>query len=257
MNIDQRKRRLINKYGLETTICFYYYLWNVVNYCGEKRVRQSFKSIKGQGNEVIVGLYDPKDNTEKIAKEYGFKVVIIEKGNIAFPESKIRNRIILESKSNFLCGLNINVEYPKQLTSFIKKWIDNNDIRRSALKLRYKMGATDGSVRDKYYGFSFLFYRPYLIEARGYDERTAYALGSQKYGVVLLKNFYNIRTNGQYIGLVHKSHHQFKTGVLSRMYPNVSQPIRRSNVGRLIHVLKNNFKRSFEYGVSKVKNSYW
>ena len=76
--------------------------------------KSHFESIKGQGNEIIVGDYSSTDNTKDIAKEYGFKVVKIRKNkNYKFAESKIRNKIIRETKCNFLVDLNANVEYPK------------------------------------------------------------------------------------------------------------------------------------------------
>ncbi|GAF70200.1 unnamed protein product, partial [marine sediment metagenome] len=74
----KRKREIVEKYGIEPTICYYYYLWNAVDYVGEKTVRESFESMRGQGDEIIVGDYSSTDGTPEIAKEYGFKVINVE-----------------------------------------------------------------------------------------------------------------------------------------------------------------------------------
>lgn len=260
MNIERQKNNLAKAYGTKPTICYYYYLWNVVDYCGEKRVRESFESIKGQGNEVIIGNYNPKDKTKKIAKEYGFKVVdVIKDKNYLFHESKIRNKVIFESKSNFLVPLNINVEYPKDLTRFIRRWLSDNDITKNALKLRYKFQMSNGKIRQKPYGFSYVFYRPYLINARGYNERTSYAAGSQLYGVMLLTDVYKLNTKTYDLGMIHKYHNNIKLPMMRKIFSNNNFSLirLRRNRRNLVNFLMNNLKRNFKNGVRKTKNSYW
>jgi len=257
MNIERRKTKLVRRYGKVPTICYYYYLWNVVDYCGEERVRQSFNSIKGRGNEVIVGIYDPKDNTKKIAEEYGFKVVVADKDpNFVFAESKIRNKVIFESESNFLVPLNINVEYPRKFHRYIVDWIKNNNIKGSRLKLRCKFRSSDGKIR-KNYGFSTLFYKPFLIEARGYDERTSYGCGSQLYGVKLLNDIFKLTPIVARLNMVHKFHNNFKMPMVGKIYPNIDHDTRRKHVRKLIYILIHGIMDDFKTGVKKVKNSYW
>lgn len=253
MNIEVIKLKLIKKYGTKPTICYYYYLWNAINYAGEEIVRKSFESIQGQGNEVIIGDYSSTDKTKQIAEEYGFRVLNIEKDpDYKFYESKIRNKVIIESNSNFLVPLNINSEYPKDLNEFIVEWIENNSINRVALKLRtlYESG-------DKYYGFSTVFYRPYLLKARGYDENTSYAMGSQQYGVMLLKNIYNLRFRAVNLDIIHKFHNHRKRPMLNIIFPNITYAQRRKNVRRMMTQLEENLQNNFEISVKKVKNSYW
>lgn len=257
MNVEERKKRLVKKHGTKPTITYYYYLWNVVNYCGEKRVRQSFESIRNQGNEVIIGNYLQKDNTNKIAREYGFRIINVEKDSRSmFPESKIRNKIILNSKGNFLIPLNINVEYPKNLTELIVNWIKKNNIQRRCLRLRYKFQSKDGKVR-KFYGFSSVFYKPFLMAVRGYDERTSYASGSQKYGVTIMKDIFKLNAVAWDLGLVHKYHNHMKNPVMHLIFPNVSYATLKRNVSQVVWSLMKNFERSFPNGTKKVNNSYW
>ena len=252
MTIDQIKKWIIDKYGLDQTVCYYYYLWNVVDYCGEERVRQSFESIKGQGNEIIVGDYGSTDDTKKIAKEYGFKVLSVEPTEEhMFAESKVRNKIILESKSNFLVPLNINVEYGKDIDKYIKQWLKRNSVITKALRIR-----TTIAPRNVYYGFSTVFYKPYLLYARGYDERTTYSGGSQAYGAKLLKNVFNIRVIPVDLGLIHKQHNQFKRPMMSILFPDFTyKQVRiasKSRVITLINELQLNLKN-----IKNVENSYW
>lgn len=253
MSIELIKRKLVKKYGTDPTICYYYYLWNAIDYAGEEIVRKSFNSIKNQGNEVIIGDYSSNDKTKQVAEEYGFKVITIEKDkSYPFHESKIRNKIIFESNSNFLVPLNINCEYPKDLNEFIIEWIENNNINRLVLKLRtiYESG-------DKYYGFSTVFYKPYLVKARGYDENTSYAMGSQQYGVMLLKDIYKLKFRAVDLDIIHKFHNDRKRPMLNIIFPNIGYVQRRKNVRRMIECLKENLQDNFEEGIKNVKNSYW
>lgn len=254
------KNKIVRKYGIKPTICYYYYLWNVIDYAGEERVRQSFDSIKDQGNEVIVGVYNSTDSTKELAEEYGFKVVEVEKGNeyiidkdlvCMFPESKIRNKVILNSKSNFLVALNINIEYPKKLTTFIINWLRNNDIRRIALRLRSKFDS------GQYYGFSTVFYKPYLLEARGYDERTSYGFGSQKYGAMLLKEIYKLRIRAVDLNLIHKYHDHLKLRILNEIFKDIQHKRRRDKSIELVNRIKEILQEDFYEGVKTINNSYW
>lgn len=257
MTIEGLKRKIVKKYGKEPTITYYYYLWNVVDYCGEKRVRESFDSIKGQGDEVIIGDYNSTDNTKELCKEYGFKFINIEKDeNCVFPESKIRNKVIINSSSNFLVPLNINVTYPKKMTNFIREWIENNSIIRRMLKLRYMFQSKDGIIR-KPYGFSMVFYKPYLLRARGYDERTFYASGSQLYGVMLFKEVYKLRPSVVNLNLIHKYHNHIKIPMLHKIFGNVDHVNRRKKVRKIISTLRTNLQENFNEGIKHVENSYW
>lgn len=257
MTTVRRIRNIIRAYGTESTICYYYYLHNVVDYCGEERVRKSFESIKGQGNEIIVGDYCSTDDTKKIAEEYGFKVLDVEEDErFLFAESKIRNKVILESESNFIVALNINVEYPEYLTSFIKGWLRSNDIGRSFLSLRTNFEDVKGRTH-RFYGFSAVIYKPYLIEARGYNELTSYGAGSQKYGIMLLKDVFGLRANGVALGMVHKYHNHLKLPTVRKLYPNITYANLKRRTRRLVGELRLALQKDYHNEIKKVENSYW
>lgn len=257
MSIEEIKDSIINKYNINYKICYYYYLWNVVRYAGEKRVRESFESIAGQGDEIIIGNYCCEDNTREIAEEYGFKVIDIESdNNHCFPESKIKNKIIKESKSDFLVDLNINVEYPKQLTDIIKFLIRIIDIKKKFIRFRYSFELQDGKI-VKYYGNSNVIYKPYLVEARGYDERTAYATGSQKYGSMLLTNVYKLKVMTVPNEMVHKYHNYIKLPILKKIYPNIDRQEKRARTINVVDALIGLLEKDLYKGINKVQNSYW
>jgi len=258
--MDEIKRDIVSTYGKKPTICYYYYLWNVIDYAGEERVRKSFDSIRGQGNEVIIGIYNSTDSTKELAEEYGFKVVEVEKGAeyiidkdlvCMFPESKIRNKVIATSQSNFLVALNINIEYPKGLNRFIANWIRKNNIVRKALRLRSKFES------GQFYGFSTVIYRPYLIEARGYDERTSYGFGSQKYGAMLLKEVYKMRIHAFDLNLIHKYNDHFKLRILNEIFKDIEHKRRREKSVELVQSIKETLQEDFYKGVNGIHNSYW
>ena len=259
MNIERRKIKLIREFGVKPTICFYYYLYNVVDYRGEDKVRESFDSIKGQGDEVILGCYLPTDKTEALSKEYGFKIVKIRKDSRNnFPESRIRNKVTINTKCNFLVPLNINVVYEKGFDKIIKDCLKAIDVSKYALKVRYNFEDSNGRIGRRQYGFSYVFYRPYLLYARGYDDRTSYAFGSQKYGVSLLQDIYKLRTKIYDSSMYHRYHNDIKIPMMhkliSRNFIIDDLKIRRGALSRrLISELCINFPS----GVKNVENSYW
>ena len=48
--MNERKQRIVEEYGKEPNIKYFYYLLNAVEYTGEENLRKSFESIKGQGD---------------------------------------------------------------------------------------------------------------------------------------------------------------------------------------------------------------
>jgi len=252
------KQNLVKKYGKKPTISYYYYLYNAVDYCGEERVRKSFESLANQGSEVLVGHCDTNDKTEKIALEYGFKPLKVEKTKYCvFPESKIRNKCIIESKSNFVIPVNIHVEYEKRLTNHIKRLLRKTDITKKYIHISYKFQSSDGSTERKKYGFSIVFYKPYLLLARGYDERTFYAFGSQKYGSSLLKQVFRLTPLVYKSNMVHKYHNHVKLEMLGKILNNSDIKEIKMERSKLVNILITNLKKDFKTNVKNVVNSYW
>jgi len=255
--IEERKAKIVEKYGTEPTICYHYYLWNAVDYVGEKVVRESFESIKGQGDEIIVGDYSSTDNTPQIAEEYGFKVVNVEKTEgILFHESKIVNKVVFESKSNFIVDLNIHTTYPKNMDKFFRNWLQNNDITKKQLAARGLLYTRNNKI-ERRYSASMLVYKPFLLEARGYDENTYYSFGTTPYALSLILNFYKLVWDNQPLDMVHKFHGNLK-------FPSLKNVFKVGEMGRA-HKLSTEHGESlidklidnFDEGIKQVKNSYW
>ena len=252
------KNELIKKNGIIPSICYYYYLLNVVDYAGEDIVRESFSSLANQDAEVIVACYRPTDNTKKLCEEFGFKYLYVEdEPNISFAESKMRNKVIATTKANFVIPVNINVKYCEDLTEGIKSWIKRNDIKRHALCIRYKFQEPDGSIKDRMYGFSYVFYRPYLIHARGYDERTYYAAGSQRYGARLIKDIFELRPKVYVSNMFHKYHNNRKLVKFRLMYPDKTTQQLKRQAKRIVAKMIPELKADYFKNRHLVKNSYW
>jgi glycosyltransferase involved in cell wall biosynthesis len=214
-------------------------LWNAIEYAGEDWVRESFESIKGQGDEIIVGDYSSDDGTPELAKEYGFKVFNVEKTEgIMFHNTKIINKVISKSKSNFLFDLDIHTTYPKNIDEIVRSWIKCNDITKKQLIIT---GLFNGKINHNICD-SMLLYKPFLLKARGFDERTSYRHGDSHYIIKLLKDVANLEFEIVFVeGMIHKDHRE----ACERRSP-------KEAVGKSIH-----FGRSLYKGVKQVKNSYW
>ena len=258
--MNKRKRRIVKKYGTEPTVCYYHYLYNAVEYVGEENLRKSFESIKGQGDEVIVGDYSSTDDTVKIAKEYGFKIVSIPKTpGIGFYTSKLVNKITQETDCTFMIDLDVHMTYPKNMNDIVVKWIKENDITKKILALRGWWLDRNGKLK-KEWGFATIVmsYKPYLLEARGYDERSYFGWGCGHYYLNLMEQIYNLSYDNVILDdMIHKYHIPEKTraskeviglGNMSELYiPNIL----------FARTLTNELKKDFDKGVKNVKNSYW
>ena len=257
--VESRKKEIIAQYGTEPTICYYYYLWNAVDYVGEKRVRASFQSIQGSGNEIIVGDYGSTDGTKRIAKEYGFKVVDVEKTNgILMHESKIGNKVVYSTQCNFVVDMNIHTTYPENIDNFFKKWLKNNDISKDILVARGLFENANGVLERKEHPASCFIYRPFLLKARGYDERTYYGFGTSHYAISLLLDVYDLNFADNFLNdMIHYNHVGIKIPRLKNTFKlgNLVQGHRRATsfVDDIIFELHLNF----DEGVKKVVNSYW
>jgi len=253
--MEKRKIKLANSYGIEPTITYYYFLRNVVDYAGEERVRQSFESVKDLN--VIVGEYGSEDKTREIAEEYGFKVVTVEKTpGIEFHESKVVNKVTCETKTNFMANLNIHVEYPKNIDNFCKNWVRKNDITKKQLWLMARLVDGNGRIK-KVYGGPILIYRPFLILTRGHDERTYYGFGDSYYTSYLLKDVLQLFTDTHDLDIKHKSHGHIKWARMRKMFPGLGNSVRRWKGNQLARQLIDDLKKDFDTAVKKVVNSYW
>jgi len=258
MNI--RKQRIIRQYGTEPTICFFHYLHNAVNYIGEKNLRKCFESLVGQGDEVIIGDYGSTDGTKELAKEYGFKVVDVEKvEGITLAQSKIKNKIIKETNCNFMVECDIHIEYPKNITDIIRDWIRHNPITKKMLVLRGPWINKDGVLQREYsFGPAVVFYTPYLIEARGYDERCYMGYGGTHYGVSLMLDVYRLEFDDQHLDtMIHKYHIREKTNMLKYFYDINKMGDKHFSSVKFGKGLARRLVKGFDEEVKNVQNSYW
>ena len=260
MNINQRKKILINRYGLEQTVGYYYYLWNPIAYVGEKWVRESFESVQGLGDEpVIIGDYSSDDGTPELAREYGFKVITVPKvEGVMFHEPKVENAVIHNAKSNFLIDLSIHYNYPKKMDSFCRDWLRKNinQIDKKILIIRGKYFNADGSF-GRYACGSWMTYRPYWLAVRGFDERGEYPWGAGPYGTGILRRIWKLKIDEHYIGMEHKIHRDLKHSYWREKFgiPNKEY---HPMAGRMkCRALLDNIAQNFDKGVREVHNSYW
>lgn len=260
MDIEERKKRILNKYGKDPTICYFHYLHNAVNYVGEENLRKSFKSLLDQGDEVIIGNYMSTDNTKKIALEYGFKVVDVKKEiGITLAQSKIKNRIIKETKCNFMVECDVHIEYPSNITDIIREWIKNNDITKKMLVLRGLWINDNGELQREYsFGPAAVFYTPYLIESRGYDERCYMGYGGTHYGVSLMLDVYKLKFDNIHLDtMIHKYHIPEKTKTLELFYNIKDMSGKHESSVEFGQNLARRLINNFDEEVKNVKNSYW
>jgi len=257
--IERKKQEIVKKYGTKPTVCYFYYLYNAVDYVGEKNLRESFASIQGQGNEIIIGDYSSSDNTVEIAKEYGFKIVHVEKEpGIIMAQSKIWNKIIKETKCNFMVELDVHIEYPN-INNFIVEWLQKNDITKKMLVLRGLWINKEGIFQREYgFGPAPVWYKPYLIEARGYDERCYMGFGATQYGVALVKDVYNLVFDDQHFdNMIHKFHISEKEKTLRMFYGVDSISEAHIPATQFAMSLIDKLRENFEEGVKNVRNNYW
>ncbi len=258
--MNKRKQKIVEEYGTDPTICYFHYLFNAVDYIGEENLRKNFESLKGQGDEVIVGDYGSTDDTKKIAEEYGFKVVDVEKvEGITLAQSKIKNKLIMETECNFMVECDIHIEYPKNITDLIMEWIQNNDITKKMLVLRGLWVNNLGTLQREYsFGPAAVFYTPYLIEARGYDERCYMGYGGTHYGVSLILDVYDLEFDDQHLDtMIHKYHITEKERVLREFYGINEMDKGHVSSMEFGRKLARRLLKNFDEEVKNVRNSYW
>lgn len=265
LSVEDRKDKIVNQYGTKPTIAYYYYTYQVIDYAGEETVRKSFESLAGQGQEVIVTDYGFDQKTKDLAEECGLTYIWCEKDDgVTFNESKVRNNVIQYSDANFLVDWNVHVEAPPNLNRKLKRWIRNNDITKESPHIRYlwigdpKQYDNPKKIRKikkkarKYHSFALLAYRPFLVDMGGYDERTYFCGGSQKFGVKLLKDVYNIKQIDLLFDVVHKYHQGYK---LPRRNKCKSELPKKPK--KIINKVRAAMQKDIDKGKKLIHNSFW
>ncbi len=251
------KQEIVEKYGKTPSICYYYYLWNAINYVGEEQVRKSFDSIKNQGDEIIVGDCGSIDGTVEIAKEYGFKVIEVDQSIASLHESKIINAVTKETKCNFLVDASVHIKFSDNTTSIFKNWINNNDITKNFPVIRGLYVEKNGTL-DRRESACMMTYKPYLLEARGIDERTWYSFGSSHYLMYLIECVYELKMiNINIDDMIHANHQLIKTPALKNLFKLSDFGIAHLKTLVLAEALINPLLIDFKNGRKQVVNSYW
>lgn len=279
--MEKRKNKIIRQNGIEPTITYYYYTYNVIDYAGKEVVKSSFESLSGQGEEVVVSDYGFDQKTKDLAEECGLKYIWCEKDKgITFNESKVRNNVINQTDSNFLVDWNVHVEAPNDLNEKLIEWINEERVKKWMPHIRYLwIGDPDyyddperiKEIKEKgrkYHSFACLAYVPLLRDIRGYDERTHFCAGSQKYGVKIMADVYNVRTKDYLTGktdmkynipegsmvFAHKYHHDYKLPMRNKCFKETK---RDSSPQKVIDEIRNAMNKDFLEGRKLVHNSYW
>lgn len=255
MNPTKVKNDIVEKYGGEKTIGYYYYSRNPVEYVGEKQVRKSFDSVKQYGERVYIGDYSSTDNIKEIAEEYGFTFLTIEKTKgVFFHEPKIANKIINEMKENFMCYLNFWIYYPENLEEHLKGWLNRFNGKDYYLRMTGYASYQDGKLfktnhKRASHSVCTLIYRPFLYEARGYDERTDYNAGIRNYAHGILTKVYKLKEDSHFFPFVHIFH--------SRPHIDKVPQDRRRKGFRIVDNMISDLSKNLYVNKKKIHNSYW
>jgi len=182
---------------LKSGISYCYFTYNMVKQSSEEWVRESFDSIRNQSDDIMIVDYSSDDNIEKIAKEYGFRFFRIDKvKGIAFHDAKLWNKGIHEAKYDLFVPISPDCIYEEDLSNFILEWYKCYGHKKYHLLLYHIKEDIDG-IKKGLYGFSGVFYRPYLLKIRGCDERThirgGYERGTHRYTLRMMLEYYDLK----------------------------------------------------------------
>lgn len=237
-------------------ISYSYHTYNMVKQNGEKFVRESFESLKGQSDDIMVIDYSSDDNIEEITGDYGFRFFKVDKvKGVPYHDAKLYNKAIYESKYDLFVTVNQDVVYDKDLTKFFLEWYEKNGHKKYFLMLKPKQEFENKTVGGHYGRFG-LYYRPLLLKIRGCDERTyvrgGSVMGAHRYMILIMLKVYGLELL-YIIKNIHKWHPQRE---LTR-YPNVD--IRKAlGVGEWTSLKQiASINKNFDEGVKRVVNSYW
>ena len=184
-------------------------MYNIIKQNGEKWVRESFDSIKGQSDDIMVVDYSSDDNIEEIVKEYGFRFFRIDKTNgLPYHDAKIWNKAIYESKYDIFTMLNPDSIWDKNLTNYILKWYKKHDYKKYFLTVRL-LQMKDENVIDKH-GLLWVYYKPFLLKVRGMDERTYIGegpdRGTHRYSIRIMLEIFNLKKSHISSNSTHRYH---------------------------------------------------
>jgi len=233
-------------------ISFAFFCYDLIKQRGEDWLRESFEAMKGQSRDIMVIDYGGDDGIDKIAKEYGFRYFDTPKTKgIKYHMSKCNNLAVYKAKYNIFVRLTQDIVFPSNFAWYISSFFQQNSPQNVYLAFKFFNTKPDGSVIGRP-GWIQTFYRPYLLKARGWDERTSYFTQEDRYGRFLMSILFNCREYcPPYYFLAHR-HHPTKNPN-KQTKSQVDKVLGGISAKKAIQNLKSNFKKS----VKHVRNSYW
>ncbi|MEE9439558.1 MAG: sulfotransferase domain-containing protein [Saprospiraceae bacterium] len=234
-------------------VTYVYPTINMIKQRGEQWVRDSFESLKGQSDDIIVVDYSSSDNIEEIAKEYGFRFFNIEKTpGFYFHMSKMFNKAVIESKYDYFVRVTPDCVYPKGLTKRILKFYKGRDPNKFILCFEY---TNTVPITRKRRGRSLAYYKPLLIKARGWDERTSYFMKEHVYGQQLMYKVFKLKLQNSSIKLLHREHPKKTTDV--KVQNEIFPPDLVKQANRVFKNFLPKLATNIDRYVVNVQNSYW
>ena len=252
-NIKWQRLKPVNVI-MEPKITYVYYCYNVISQRGESTIRSSFDSIKGQSDDIIVIDHDSEDNIKEIVEEYGFRYFNVPKTeNIYCHHSKMMNKSIIEAKYDLFTQLEADIIYPNNLSMYITSFYQKHNPKKISLFIRCFYDI-DGALYptktyQRYSGALRMFWKPYLIEGRGIDERCTFG-NSSKYQLCLMRDVFNCtQKEAKNYFLIHRDHPPQQ----GKQTEYEKQMFKKMNFKNRLFLLSKDLKKHRK----NVVNSYW
>lgn len=226
-------------------ITYAYFVMDIFKNRERRFVEESFESLAGQTDDIIVMDYGSTDDIKEVSLSYGFRFYSVEKTpNQFFHISKMTNKAIFEAKNKLFSRVTVDVIYEKNVSNFILKWHENkskNEVLILQVKKSYSNFKSSMTVYEK----------EKLLQTRGVDERISFYGGEHRYLREVYLNRFKLNNNFVYepFKLWHRPH--------KRDYPikpddEIFVKEREWTNNRILE-LKNNFEKEIKNAV----NSYF
>ena len=235
-------------------VSYCYFTCNMVKLNGEKWVRESFDSIKNQSDDILVVDYSSDDNIKEIADEYDFRFFTVDKvEGLPFHDAKLWNKGIYEAKYDLIVPISPDCIYDENLTEFILEWYGYYGHKKYLLT-SYYIKQLPNKRLSGVSGVMAVYYRPYLLKARGCDERTYIRggpnRGTHRYSLRIMMEVFGLKQFWVVMKSFHR-YHKFRSPGLSKV--SFDKFLGKFTTTSMIRPMKENFNEA----VKDVVNSYW
>ncbi len=226
-------------------ISYAYSVLDIFKSRSRKFVEESFESLSGQSNDIMVMDYDSKDDIEEVVKSYGFKFYRIPKTpNFYFHVSKMTNNAIFKAINNLFFRVTVDIIYPKNLSKFIEEWHLKSEKNKCLVIQAKKNNSNFKSPMS-------VFKRDLLLQTKGIDERITFYGAEHKYLRKVYLNEFKLEPVYVYepLKVWHRPH---KKGYSININDQKQKDMRHWTNNRILQ-LKNNFNIE----IKKAMNSFW